>query len=212
MSQYPIAEHPATLGPISGYAWETDPRHLAFTLARYKFVAKMLNGSERVAEIGCGDGFASRIVQQTVGSLMLYDAEASFLRDLSSRGDARWPVQAREHDILSGPLPETYSGIYCLDVLEHVDHKYESVFMTNLCASLSDHGVLIVGTPSLESQVYAAPHNKVGHINCKSGENLRGILSNWFNNVFMFSQNDEVVHCGFFPMSHYLWGICVGKK
>jgi 2-polyprenyl-3-methyl-5-hydroxy-6-metoxy-1,4-benzoquinol methylase len=211
-ASYPLAEHPATLGSISGYAWENDPRHLVFTLARYKFVAKMLDGMDWVAEVGCGDGFASRIVQQAVRSLTLYDAEATFLRDLSANQSKRWPVTARVHDMLSGPLPERYDALYCLDVLEHIDVSNESTFMTHCRASLSAHGVMMVGMPSLESQVYAAPHNRVGHVNCKSGNDLKVFLKKHFTNVFMFSQSDEVVHTGFFPMSHYLWGICTGSK
>ena len=57
--------------------------------------------------------------------------------------------------------------------------------------------MLIIGTPSLESQAYASPPSKAGHINCKSGDELKALLSSYFHNVFLFSMNDEVVHTGF---------------
>tara|TARA_S200000501_G_scaffold316311_1_gene309128 strand:- start:240 stop:458 length:219 start_codon:yes stop_codon:yes gene_type:complete len=41
-----------TLGLRSSLSWREDPKHLVFRLARYKFVAKMLSGSENVLEIG----------------------------------------------------------------------------------------------------------------------------------------------------------------
>ena len=50
-----------------------DPKRLTFTLARYKFVAKMLAGYGHVLEVGCGDGFATRIVVQDVGALTAVD-------------------------------------------------------------------------------------------------------------------------------------------
>ncbi|MFM8835604.1 MAG: methyltransferase type 12, partial [Actinomycetota bacterium] len=37
-------------------------------------------------------------------------------------------------------------------------------------------------------------------------------LKKYFHSVFMFSMNDEVVHTGFFPMSHYLIAVCADKK
>ena len=77
---------------------------------------------------------------------------------------------------------------------------------------LNKNGVFICGIPSIESQKYASKHSKEGHVNCKSGEDLRKTLNRHFNNSFMFSMNDEVVHTGFFPMAHYLWGIGCAKK
>ena len=44
------------LGLMNNAVWYEDPKRLVFTLARYKFVAKMLSWFKRVAEIGCGDG------------------------------------------------------------------------------------------------------------------------------------------------------------
>ena len=47
------------MGKVASYIYKTDPMHLLFGLARYKFVAKMLNGYKKVLEIGFGDGFFS---------------------------------------------------------------------------------------------------------------------------------------------------------
>jgi hypothetical protein len=72
--------------------------------------------------------------------------------------------------------------------------------------------VLIVGTPSIQSQAYAHPASKEGHINCKDEPGLRQLMECCFRNVFMFSMNDEIVHTGFHPMAHYLFALCVGPK
>ncbi|MCA6237489.1 MAG: sugar nucleotide-binding protein, partial [Phenylobacterium sp.] len=45
------------LGLMTGYAYATNPKRLAFTLSRYKFVAKMLTVKMSVLEIGCADAF-----------------------------------------------------------------------------------------------------------------------------------------------------------
>jgi Methyltransferase domain len=201
-----------SLGLMTNQVWHDDPRRLTFLLARYKFVAKMLSGRRDVGEVGCGDAFGSRIVQQEVGKLTVYDFDPVFIDDVLSRQDERWPLKAAIHDIVAAPLPEKYDGLYSLDVLEHIDSADEHAYLTNLRGSLSRAGVLIIGTPSIESQLYASPPSKVGHVNCKTGRELKALLERYFTRVFVFSMNDEVVHTGFYPMAHYLFAMCAGVR
>jgi 2-polyprenyl-3-methyl-5-hydroxy-6-metoxy-1,4-benzoquinol methylase len=207
-------EHGLTpLGLMINQAWRDDPKRLAFTFARYKFVAKMLAGKENVLEIGCADAFCTRIVQQAVGQVTVTDFDPLFIADVKARMDPKWPLaSAFVHDMLSGPLPGRYDAIYALDVLEHIDPKREHEFLGNLVTALTEHGVAIIGTPSLESQHYASPQSKAGHVNCKTGEELKCTLQRHFHNVFMFSMNDEVIHTGFFPMAQYLLAVACDQK
>ena len=66
--------------------------------------------------------------------------------------------------------------------------------------------------PSLQSQQYASPLSKIGHINCKDCPDLRALMQRYYDHVFMFSMNDEVLHTGYFPMAQYLFALCTGKK
>lgn len=201
-----------SLGLMTNQVWEDDPRRLAFLLARYKFVSKMLSGKKFVGELGCGDAFGTRIVMQTTEKVVTYDFDPVFVDDIRQRHSERWPVEAHFHDILEAPLPNEHDAIYSLDVIEHIPRTAEHIYLNNLRASLTNDGVLIVGSPSLESQAYASPPSKEGHVNCKSGEELKALLKNYFENVFLFSMNDEVVHTGFAPMAHYLFAVCCQKK
>ena len=135
-----------------------------------------------------------------------------FIDDIKKRLDLKWPLEAIAHDILSEPMNNQFDGVFSLDVLEHIDESNDNNFLKNVCKSLKEHGTFIVGMPSLESQVYASVASKIGHVNCKSGPDLRDLLKKYFHSVFMFSMNDEVVHTGFFPMSHYLLAVCCDKK
>ena len=201
------------LGLMINQAWRDDPRRLAFTFARYKFVAKMLAGRQSVLEIGCADAFCTRIVQQSVGQVTVTDFDPVFIADVKSRMDPKWPLAAAfVHDMLSGPVPGQYDAAYALDVLEHIEPDREDKFLRNTVASLTKHGVAIVGVPSLESQAHASAQSKAGHVNCKTGEDLRRTLERHFHTVFLFSMNDEVVHTGFFPMAQYLLGLACEPK
>jgi SAM-dependent methyltransferase len=193
------------LGFVSSWAYLDDPKRLAFTFARYKFVAKMLQGCARALEVGCGDAFFSRVVRQEVSHLTAVDFDADFVADALDRSSDRWPIEVRMHDMLEGPVEGTFDGMYCLDV-------DEDRFLTNMVTSLEPHGTLIIGMPSLQSQTYASAFSKIGHVNCKDQRDLRSLLQKYFHNVYAFSMNDEVVHTGYHAMAHYNLVLCCGTR
>lgn len=197
---------------MNNFVWHDDPKRLAFVLSRYKFVAKMFAGKEKVLEVGCGSGFPTRIVRQDVGHLTAVDFDAILIENANEGTDPKWPVDFKVHDMLAGPVEGPFDGAYTLDTFEHIEPSKECVFLDNLSNSLDKDGALIVGIPSLESQAHASEQSRAGHVNCKDGPGLRSLMSKYFTNVFIFSMNDEVVHTGFTPMAHYLLALCCGKK
>jgi len=201
-----------TMGLMASQAWYDDPKRLAFTLSRYKFVAKMLAGSEHVLEVGCADAFGTRVVVQEVKKLTAVDFDPLFVEDTNARMSERWKFECRVHDMLAGPVSGTFDGAYALDVLEHIVPENEERFLRNMMAPLTARGVVIIGMPSLESQPYASELSKEGHVNCKTMPDLKAAMQRHFHNVFMFSMNDEVVHTGYHKMAHYLFALCCGKK
>jgi len=200
------------MGLTGSYLWHHDPRHLLFTLSRYKFVAKVLEGKKLVAELGCGDAFGTRLVATTTKHVDGYDFDPVFIENARAINVDIKNVNFFVHDLLKKPLPKKYEAAFALDVIEHIQPRLESKFMKNALASLLPQGVLIMGSPSLESQKYASQPSKEGHVNCKTSEEMRQLLQKYFHNVFIFSMNDEVVHTGYGPMAHYLFGVGVGKK
>lgn len=201
-----------TLGLMTSQAWDDDPKRLAFTFARYKFVAKMLSGRNSVLEIGCADAVGTRIVRQEVKKLTAVDFDPVFVEDANRRMNPKWRFDCFVHDMLKGSVRGRYDAIYALDVLEHIEPRDEARFMRNLTASLDRHGVAIIGMPSLESQPFASAQSKEGHVNCKSMPDLKAGLQKYFHNVFVFSMNDEVVHTGYHKMAHYLLALCCDKR
>src|SRR5437588_4491787 len=121
----------ARLGLMVNDNWNHDPKRLAFTLARYKFVARMLAGRKHVLEVGCGDAFGTRIVQQSVGRLTAVDFDPLFIADVREHMNPHWAFEVLEHNLMSGPAPGEYDAAYALDVLEHVQEKDEDRFIRN---------------------------------------------------------------------------------
>lgn len=201
-----------TMGLSISYLWHHDPKHVLFTLSRYKFVAKLLVDKKIVAEVGCGDAFGARLIALNVGHVDGYDFDPVFIENAKAINTTIKNLSFSTHDILRGPFPRVYDALYSLDVIEHISPKQEKRFMSNMVKSLSKEGVCIVGTPNSTSQVYASAQSKLGHINCKSHDELQKLFSKYFSTVFMFSMNDEVVHTGYGPMAHYLFAVGIGVK
>lgn len=201
----------SSLGPMSSFTWNSDPKRLLFVLARYKFASRMLEGCDRVIEVGCGDGFAARIVRQHVNDLTLVDADPVMVEAARLTQCSSFPVDFIVHDFCVGPLHAEFGmfdGAYLLDVLEHIQPADELSFLTNLRSTLMAHAKIVIGMPSTESQRYASPGSVAGHVNCKTKEQLSADLGKVFSSVCVFSMNDEVVHTGYARMANYIFAVC----
>ena len=203
---------PYPVGARTSHAMRVDPRHLLFSLARYKFCAKMLEGKDRVLEVGCGDAFGAPIVLQTVGSLHCVDIEPQVIAENTRQNEWGARLSFACMDLTTERPAETFDAAFCMDVIEHIAPERERDFVGNLAASLTQNSVCIVGTPNITADAYASPISREGHINLKSQKTLKESLDPFFQHVFMFSMNDEVVHTGYAAMGHFLIALCAGKR
>lgn len=204
-------------GGISKQAYEDDPKRLAFTLARYKHTAKLLAGLGHVLEVGCGDGYGSRIVRQHVGRLTAIDSDPRSIEEARLASSLSWPVlfancdlgtllRSRSHP--GGALgAAVYDAVYALDVLEHISPDQD--FLTAMSVAAP---VAVIGTPSAESQQYASEPSRLGHVNCYSGPDLKCRLCEFWEHVFVLTMHDETLGTSFYPMAQYLLALCVGTR
>jgi 2-polyprenyl-3-methyl-5-hydroxy-6-metoxy-1,4-benzoquinol methylase len=200
------------MGPWTSYSLLHDPIHMSFVLSRYKFVARMLAGKNAVLEIGCGDAPGTPIVAQFVKKVVAIDVDERLIETNKKRLSEIKNIEFRLLNICEKVPQGKFDAAYSIDVIEHLDHHLNKPFMEKTVKCLTDDGICIIGTPNIEANKYASPRSKIQHINLHSQKSLRERLSKYFKNVFMFSMNDEVVHTGYGPMAHYLFGMGVGLK
>lgn len=198
------------LGRINSHSLWKDPKHLAFTLSRYKFAAKMLQGCKNIIDVGCGEGIGCLMLKAETGAKITgidFDTEQiSYAEEnIKPLGGLDFICQ----DLINEKINiKQVDGLVSIDVLEHIHHDEEDKFLTNTLSCLTDNAVAVIGTPSAYSQKHMSKRSKTGHINLFDEERLKNTLLKYFSYVFVFSMNDEMVHTGFPKMAHYFVALC----
>lgn len=211
-TNYQFEQAELALGPWTSYSLVNDPKHMCFVLSRYKFVCKMLEGKKTVMEIGAGDGFGLPIIAKSTEHVYAVDWDKRLVE-----GNARRLAHLNNVSHLHVDLNETSPGIvvdaaFMIDVIEHVDPAKQDIFMENILRCLKPNGVLIIGTPNTTASQYATHGSQLSHINLKDMKTLRELTEHYFENVFMFGMNDEMIHTGYAPMCQYIWSIGAGLR
>jgi len=200
-----------TLGPYFAFQALHNPRHFLFTLARYKFAARMLplDRHVHVLELGCGEGLGTLLLADGGHRVMGvdFDGEAiSHARESIRNPDIEFVCK----DFI-GQVLGSFHAVVSLDVIEHIPQAQEDLFVRTVCDNLTAEGFAVIGTPNESAKQYASRASEIGHVNLFTGQRLASLMGKYFTNVFAFGMNDEMVHTGFLPMSHYLIVLCCGK-
>jgi 2-polyprenyl-3-methyl-5-hydroxy-6-metoxy-1,4-benzoquinol methylase len=199
------------LGPWTSHFFYSDPKHLAFSLSRYKFVSKIFNNYSSVLEVGCGDCFGSVIVADNVAKYYGIDFEEFVIEDNKDRLRLKTNMSFFAQDIIKSPFSEKVSSAFSLDVIEHIPEQDEGIFIQNIVSSI-DNGPLLLGTPNITAKDHASEYSRISHINLKSAESLGELLTPFYKTVLSFSMNDEVVHTGFSEMAHYIFALGIDRR
>lgn len=211
-TDYQFATSEINLGPWTSYSLINDPKHMCFVLSRYKFCAKMLEGKKNIMEVGSGDGFGLPIIAQAVNHVYSVDWDKRLLEGNAKRLSHLRNVTYLNIDLNEDSPQIEVDAIFSIDVIEHLEPTKEANFFKNIVGCLKPQGVLITGTPNVTASQYATPRSQIQHINLKSMQTLRELTEKYFENVFMFGMNDEVIHMGYAPMCHYIWSLGVGLR
>ncbi len=206
-AQFPQGNLP--LGPYFQEQLQTG--HLVFTLGRYHFAKRMLEGKQAdVLELGCNEGIGSYLLAQAAKSVLGVDFDKTGIR--WAQKHLKLPnLKFQQGDFL-GQHYGSFDAVVSLDVIEHIPRKKEQEFIGTLYRNLSPTGFAIVGTPNKTADKHSSPTSRVGHVNTFIAERLETLLGRKFHNVFMLGANDALVHAGFKPMTHYLLAIAANPK
>jgi len=189
------------LGPYFSAYLRTDPKHLAFTLSRYKFVLKMLKENASVLELGCSDGLGSYILKERASKVHAVDFDHRAIGWAKENLEDS-QITFEQENILTKKFGQ-FDTVISLDVIEHIYSENEDEYMSAILNNIKNTGVAIVGTPNITAEKYASHNDQ--HVNLFDGRRLVKLFEKHFHNVFLFGMNDEVIHTGYTDMCHYLF-------
>ena len=205
-----------TLSPKISHTIRNTEHGLLFILARYKFPLKMLLPRKRlkVLDLGCNDGLGDLMIfqdcdcEQVVGVDFDADAIAWANANIAREGLSFIASDFMGMDV----YPRGGDAVISLDVIEHIPVEREDEYFSTICKNLKRDGVAIIGTPNVTMVPYSSPWNKIAHINNYSQTRLYEAMSKYFENVFIFGMNDEVLHTGMYPMASYIMAMGCGVR
>lgn len=204
------SEAPIELGRYISYWYHRSPRRMLHSLSYYKFAAKMIGSNKKVLDVGCNEGFGSWVIAKECGYCKGIDFDEKAIA-VASKNFEDPSITFSCDDFFETP-PEQWDAVINFDVIEHIYPEHAPLFFQKIVDSLTESGIAVLGTPSLASDQFASKITKQGHVNIYSHTRLESELSQFFENVFLFAANDEVVHTGFLPLAHYYIALCCQPK
>ena len=214
--KHQLEGEPLTLSPKMSATLQSSGNGFLFILARYKFALKMMANRKnlKVLDLGCNDGLGDLMILQNCHCEQVIGVD--FDKDA-----IRWANENLKQDKLSfvqgnfmgmDIFPLGGDCVLSMDVIEHIPVEQEDMYFQTVCRNLKDDGFAVIGTPNVTMVPYSSPWNKIAHINNYDQKRLYDAMSRYFENVFIFGMNDEVLHTGMYPMTCYIMALGCGKK
>jgi 2-polyprenyl-3-methyl-5-hydroxy-6-metoxy-1,4-benzoquinol methylase len=200
-----------SLPPDYAHFLEENMLQFLFRLSRYKFVVKMLSKEDDVLEVGCGSGLGSIFIGQHCNSVTGID-EDIYEIEAAERLNRRRNTSFLCRNFFDYMPDQKYGAIVSLDVIEHLPEEEGERMVGRSAEMLKDHGLFIVGTPSIYCAPYQSPASQAGHVKMYDQQELVELVKKYFKRTLAFSMNDEMVHTGFSKMAWYYFVLGTGLK
>src|SRR3989338_3885902 len=181
-----------TLPPEYAEHFENNLIRVLIRLARYKFVARLVDKKDHILEVGCGSGVGCIFLGQHSAQVKGIDVNSSEIKE-AEQINRRQNVTFEVCDLLDMESKEKYDVVLALDVIEHMTKRNAHGLLSNMTRHLKEDGMLVIGTPSVHSYKYQGALSRASHIKCYDQGELVDLIQKYCKRVLPFSMNDEVV-------------------
>jgi cyclopropane fatty-acyl-phospholipid synthase-like methyltransferase len=193
---------PITLPPEYAYFFEKDLIRLLIRLARYKFVARMVRKTDRVLEVGSGNGVGAMLVSQHCAHVTGLEIKTTELEEARSM-NRRPNIEFISQDLFEYTPDRPFDVVMALDVIEHFDEAGGQRLLDGMVRQLAHTGMLIVGSPSVYSWPHQSALSQASHIKCYDQHELQAAVDRHCGRTIALGMNDEFVHTGHPKMTWY---------
>jgi glycosyltransferase involved in cell wall biosynthesis/2-polyprenyl-3-methyl-5-hydroxy-6-metoxy-1,4-benzoquinol methylase len=152
---------------------------------RYTFANQFISGG-KVLDFGCGTGYGSAILADTAGSVIGLDIDAAAIKWAEQTHlNPRLSFECR-NDIGKGLPDQSFDGVTCFEMIEHVDHETQIAVISNISRLLTKEGKLIISTPNPD--VTALYGENPYHIREMTKNEFKELLSPFFEHFVILQQ------------------------
>ena len=162
-------------------------------LFAYEFAKERIPEKAFVLEVGCGEGYGTKLLSQSVGKIIGLDVDKNTIAHSSVKYGAE-NCFFRTYDGVKIPYEDsTFDTVVSFQVIEHIED--DANYVSEIYRVLKGNGTLILTTPNRTNRLKPGqkPWNKF-HIREYYPEELEKILNNKFYDVKIWGirGNDEV--------------------
>lgn len=155
-------------------------------IAAYKFCSTFAK-RKRILEIGCGDGYGTRLLARTALRIIGIDKDADPIRiaRLQAKRSGFQNISFRSMDAVNLPTIGRFQVIVSLQVIEHI-HDLDG-YLKSMLNNLSRNGKVIISTPNRELRLLPGqrPWNEF-HVREFDAARLRNLLEKYFRHVTLY--------------------------
>ncbi len=167
---------------------------IAFTIARYKFACKWMRDTDRVLEVGCGEGFGCNFFSKHVQSVVGIDIDEAIVKQCRDTYGAD-NLHYCTGDILNPHRVDcSFDVVVSFEMIEHVDQHDGRRMVENCAAHLKDSGLCILSTPRARED--RSLSRQAHHLYEYDYNTFKALLEDHFSRVMIFCQNDEYIYAG----------------
>lgn len=175
-------------------------KNMLIHLARYNFVAGFLDKTDNVIEIGCGNGYGTRLLSEYCNDIIGIDANHDVIDSAKKsfeRDNLRYYDCTRNdvYDVMSSRAIHNMDFkqadiVVSLEVIEHIEQSKQKLFLESM-AKNTNANTFIISTPRYYEG--RSENRKKEHTHEFEYDEFKQVLDEQFENVIVFGQNDEII-------------------
>jgi 2-polyprenyl-3-methyl-5-hydroxy-6-metoxy-1,4-benzoquinol methylase len=166
-----------TLGDCYFHVLRHDTHFLLFSLARYKFAAKMIGQEPQYSmlELGCNEGPGTLLLSEHASRVTGVDFDGDSINWASANLEND-RVRFREDNFL-GKKYGDFDAVVSLDFIEHILPDNHDLYLQTILTNLTEDNFCIVGTPNVKASPYASKESAEGHVCLYAAQDLKAFSS-----------------------------------